>query len=134
MTAVFLVPVGELRSQVHLLDDLSPADTRVVSAERNFALLRSIRDDAHLGATKVVIKKILKPHAGNEQEIPAIFPEALDPFTAGFYVVFVVMFLATEFLTELSDQINELEVRRRHERIVISQQCQGHTGDRQQWT
>jgi len=35
-------------------------------------LLRGVRDDAHLGAAEVVVEKILKPHAGDEEEVPGI--------------------------------------------------------------
>src|SRR5208282_3756872 len=72
MFAVILVPLGDRRVLVHVLDDLAPAYARVVGAEANFALLRGVRNDAHFGAAEVVVEKILEPHAGDEEEIPRI--------------------------------------------------------------
>src|SRR5258708_4406377 len=66
------IPLGECRCHVHLLDDVAPADARVVGAEGDFTLLRGIRDDAHLGAAEVVVEQILEPHPGDEQEVPAV--------------------------------------------------------------
>src|SRR5271169_3870903 len=70
--AVVLVPLGDRRVLVHVLDDLAPAYARVVGAEGNFALLRGVRDDAHFGAAEVVVEKILEPHTGDEEEVPRI--------------------------------------------------------------
>src|SRR5215204_307544 len=56
VAAVLLVPLGEARRLVHVLDDLPPADAGVIRAERNLALLRAVRDDAHLGAAEVVVE------------------------------------------------------------------------------
>jgi formylmethanofuran dehydrogenase subunit A len=72
MLAVFLVPLRDGRVLVHVLDDLAPADTRVVRAEGNFALLRGVRDDAHFGAAEIVVEQILEPHARDQQEVPRI--------------------------------------------------------------
>jgi len=47
MPFVFLVPVCEVRGLVHVLDDLPPADARVVSAEGDFAFLSAVRNHAH---------------------------------------------------------------------------------------
>src|SRR5258708_5451411 len=66
MLAVRLVPLGDGRVLVHVLDDFAPADTGVVCAEGNFALLRGVRDDAHFRAAEIVVKEILEPHAGDE--------------------------------------------------------------------
>src|SRR5271167_2300392 len=70
--AVVLVPLGNGRVLVHVLDDLAPAYARVVSAEGDFALLRGVGNDAHFGAAEVVVEKILEPHAGDEEEVPRI--------------------------------------------------------------
>src|SRR5260370_37158595 len=70
MLSVRLVPLGDGRILVHVLNDFAPAYARVVRAEGNFALLRGVRDDAHLGAAEIVVEKILEPHAGDEQEVP----------------------------------------------------------------
>jgi hypothetical protein len=69
---VFFVPLGEGGRHVHLLDDVPPTHTRVVSAEGNLAFLRRVRNNALLGAPEVVIEQILEPHSGDEQEVPTI--------------------------------------------------------------
>ena len=70
--AVRLVPFGHRGGLVHVLDDLAPADSSVVRAERDFALLRCIRDDAHLGPSEVVVEKVLEPHAADDEGVPRI--------------------------------------------------------------
>jgi hypothetical protein len=35
----------------------------LVSAKRNFAFLRAVWNDAHFGAAKIVVEKVLKPHS-----------------------------------------------------------------------
>jgi hypothetical protein len=57
---------------VHLLDDVAPAHARVVGAEADLAFLRGVGDDALLGAAEVVVEQILEPHAGDEEEVPAV--------------------------------------------------------------
>src|SRR5215472_6991935 len=42
------------------------------------AFLCGVRDDALLGAAEVVVVEILEPHAGDEQEVPAIGAALLD--------------------------------------------------------
>src|SRR5947199_6632534 len=78
MLAVFLVPLRDTGRFVHVLDDLAPADSRVVRAEGDFAKLRRIRDDAHLRAAEVVVEQILDPHSRHEQEVPRIAATPLD--------------------------------------------------------
>src|SRR5579859_3488957 len=75
--AVGFVPLGDGRVLVHVLDNLTPADTGVVRAEGDFALLRGVWNDAHFGAAEVVIEQILEPHAGDEEEVPRIGLAAL---------------------------------------------------------
>ena len=72
MLAVRAIPLRDRRVLVHVLNDLPPADPGVVGAERNLTLLGSVRDDAHFGPAEIVIEQVLKPHAGNEEEIPRI--------------------------------------------------------------
>ena len=72
VTAVLLIPLGEGGGHVHLLDDVAPADAGVVGAEADFAFLRGVGDDALLGAAEVVVEQILEPHAGDEEEVPAV--------------------------------------------------------------
>src|SRR5579859_8034723 len=81
--AVVLVPFGDGRVLVHVLDDLAPAYAGVVGAEGDFALLRGVGDDAHFGASEVVIEKILEPHAGDEEEVPRIGLAALHGVFVG---------------------------------------------------
>src|ERR1700688_2160396 len=77
MLAVSAIPLRDRRVFVHVLDDLPPADAGVICAEGDFALLRGIRNDAHLRAAEIVVEQILEPHAGDEQEIPGILFAAL---------------------------------------------------------
>src|SRR4029077_14117068 len=74
--AVALVPLGNSSVLVHVFDDLAPADPGVVGAEADFALLRTVGNDAHLGAAEIVVEKILEPHASDEQEVPRILRAA----------------------------------------------------------
>src|ERR1051325_11502368 len=91
VTTVFLIPLRDRRVLVHVLDDVSPTDTRVVRTEGNLAFLSAVRNDAHFGATEVVVEQILEPHTRNEQEVPAIGTTLLDildrSITADFAVV-----------------------------------------------
>src|SRR5258707_8910724 len=83
MLAVGLVPLGDGRVLVHVLDDLAPADAGVVRAEGNFALLRGVRNDAHLGAAEVVVGPILKTHPRDEEEVPRVGLAALHTVFLG---------------------------------------------------
>src|SRR5258708_19509016 len=79
---MLLIPLGQGSGHVHLLDDVPPSHARVVSAERNLALLRRIRDNALLRPPEVIVKQILKPHPPNNQQVPPILPPlhpTLDP-------------------------------------------------------
>ncbi len=78
VTAVLFVPLGQSRGHVHLLDDVAPAHAGVVRAEADFAFLRGVGNDALLGAAEVVVEQILEPHAGDEEEVPAIGAALLD--------------------------------------------------------
>src|SRR4029077_18782407 len=80
MLAVGLVPLGDGRVLVHVLDDFAPADAGVVGAEGNFTLLGGVRNDAHLGAAEIVVEKILEPHAGKEEEVPWVLAAAHGVF------------------------------------------------------
>src|SRR3974390_311699 len=81
--AVVLIPLGDGGILVHIFDDLAPSNSGVVSAEADFALLRAVGDDAHLGAAEIVIKEILEPHAGDEEEVPRILSAALHGVFVG---------------------------------------------------
>src|SRR5207237_4727835 len=65
MAFVLFVPFFEICSLVHVLDDLTPTNAGVVSAEGNFAFLSAVGNHAHLGAAEVVVEKVLEPHAFN---------------------------------------------------------------------
>src|SRR5579872_2368388 len=80
MASMLVVPLGEGGRHVHLLDDVPPAHASVVRAERDFAFLRGVRNDALLGAAEVVVEEVLEPHTGDEQEVPTIFAALLDIF------------------------------------------------------
>src|SRR5271165_5321171 len=130
VTSVLLVPLGESGGHVHLLDDVAPAHAGVVGAEADFAFLRGVGDDALLGAAEVVVEQVLEPHAGDEEEVPAIATATLDvglgTITAHLAVVFAG---SAEGLVELLQQIGEAEVCRRLERVVVLQQRKRHAGD-----
>src|SRR3984893_6071768 len=77
MLAVRLVPLGDGRILVHILDDFAPAYASVVGAEGNFTLLRGVWNDAHLGTAEIVVEKLLEPHAGDKEEVPRVGLAAL---------------------------------------------------------
>ena len=119
---------------MHLLDDVAPADAGVVGAEGNLTLLRGIRDDAHLGAAEVVVEQILEPHARDEQEVPAIRAAYLDvPLGSVRADAPIIVPSRAERLVEFLQQIDELEVGRRLERVVVLHQRQRHTYRRQEF-
>src|SRR5260370_25700559 len=72
VAAVFFVSFAEVGGLVHVLDDLAPADAGVVGAEGNLAFLSAVRNDAHLSASEVIVKKILEPHAFDAEHAPHI--------------------------------------------------------------
>ena len=78
VAAVLLIPLGEGGRHVHLLDDVAPADAGVVGAEADLAFLRGVGDDALLGAAEVVVEQVLEPHAGDEEEVPAVLAALLE--------------------------------------------------------
>src|SRR5438552_7465915 len=63
---MLFVPLTHSRVLVHVLDDVAPANPRVVGAETDLALLSAVRNDAHLSAAEVIVEKILEPHTGDE--------------------------------------------------------------------
>src|SRR5258706_648686 len=72
VASVFFVPLAEVCSLVHVLDDLPPTHARVIGAEGDLAFLSAVGNHAHLGAAKVVVEKILKPHTFNAEHAPDI--------------------------------------------------------------
>src|ERR1019366_9487598 len=105
---------GKSGGHVHLLDDVAPADAGIVGAERNLALLRGIGNDALLGAPEIVVKEILEPHAGDEQEVPAVAAAFLD-VVEGAVLAYLAIILAggPESLIELQEQVLHAEMRGR---------------------
>src|SRR5262249_18004205 len=107
---------------VHVLDDVSPTDTRVVSTEGNLTFLSAVRNDAHLGATEVVVEEILEPHTGDKQEVPAIRSALLDiagsAITADFAVVLAGQ---AKRLIKLLEELIQRKLRRRIIRVVVLQ-------------
>src|SRR5581483_10815147 len=114
MPAVLFVPLRNGRILVHVLDDVSPADSGVVGTEADFAFLSSVRDDAHLRAAEVVVKEILEPHTGDEQEVPAIRTAFFNIFLATIAADLAVILAGqTEGFVEFLEQLIEIELRRR---------------------
>ncbi len=72
MPAVFFIPLGEVGGLVHILDDLSPADSGVVGAEGDLTFLCAVGNHAHLGAAEVVVEKILEPHTFDAEHTPDV--------------------------------------------------------------
>jgi hypothetical protein len=65
MPAMLFVPLGERSRHVHLLDNVPPTHTSVVSAERNLTLLCCVRDDALLRAPEIVAFLLMPKHLSN---------------------------------------------------------------------
>src|SRR5437667_9068621 len=55
---------------VHFLDDFPPAQSCVVGAEGYLSHLCRVWNDTHLCTTKIVIEKVLEPHAGDKKHAP----------------------------------------------------------------
>src|SRR5436853_346815 len=105
---------------VHMLDYISPADTRVVSTKADLAFLRTVRNNAHLCAPKIVIEEILKPHSRNEQEVPAVCAAHGNVvFSAITGNLTVVLAGQSERLIKLLEKLIQIELRRRIVRSVV---------------
>src|SRR5579883_609121 len=135
MTAVLLIPLGEGSSHVHLLNDVAPADARVVGAEADFTLLRGIRDDALLGAAEVIVEEVLEPHARDEEEVPAVSAALFD---IGHRTVTgdlaIIAAGGAKAFVELLQQVEDTEVRRRFPRVVVAQKRERDANNRQELT
>ena len=70
VTPPLVVPVLGGGHHPHLLDDVPPADPRVVGAEGDLPLLGAVGDDAHLRAAEVVVPEVLEPHAEDRGDAP----------------------------------------------------------------
>src|ERR1700754_1064955 len=132
MAPALFIPLGERCGHVHLFDDVAPAHTGVVSAEGYFAFLRRVWNDALLGPAEIVVEQILEPHAGDKQEVPAIFTALVDVFhgsVASYLAITAGLRRLThaETLVKLRHQVRQLEMSRSFERIVIPQQRKCYT-------
>src|SRR5262249_46932356 len=101
---------------------------RVVRAERNLALLRSVRNDALLGAAEVVVEQVLEPHTRDEQEVPPVGGASLHDVVqraVGTNLAVVASGDVVVFF-ELFQQIEQLEVLRSLEWVVVLHEQQRH--------
>ena len=111
---------------MHLLDDVAPAHAGVVGAEADLALLRGVGDDALLGAAEVVVEEVLEPHAGDEEEVPAVGAALLDVVHGAVGGdLAVVAAGGAEALVELLQQVDDLEVGGRLGGLVVAEQREG---------
>src|SRR6266478_3400364 len=120
MPPMFFVPLSNGGVLVHVLDYVAPANTRVVSTEANFTFLRSVGNNAHLGASKVVVEQILKPHARDKQEVPTIGAALFDVLGTAVAANLAVVFSSqAEGFIELLEEFIKVELRRCHLRFVM---------------
>src|ERR1700679_2668732 len=129
---MLLVPLGEGGGHVHLLDDVAPAYAGVVGAEADLTLLCGVGDDALLGAAEVVVEEVLEPHAGDEEEIPAVGAAHVDVGlgAVGLDGAIFAVGGAGE-LVELLQQVAHLHVRGGLGGVVVLQQREGHADERE---
>src|SRR5438067_610070 len=124
------LPPGEGGRHVHLRDDIAPAHAGVLRAEGDLAFLRGVRDDALLGAAEVVVEEVLEPHAGDEEEVPAVLAALLDVVHGSVRGdLAVVASGGAEALIELLQQIEDLEVGRGLAGLVVAKQCEANAKD-----
>ncbi len=127
VATVFFIPLSDRRILVHVLDDVSPTDAGVVCTERNFAFLRSVRDDAHFGASEIVVEQILEPHSRDKQEVPRVLTTFFDVFDRAVAVNLSVIFARqTERFVKFLEDSAERQTLRCAIRIVIFQQGEAH--------
>src|SRR2546423_2470984 len=130
MLAVRLVPLGDGRILVHVLNDFAPAYAGVIGAEGDFALLRRIRNDAHFGAAEIVIEKILEPHAGDEEEVPwilaALHGVVKLTIRRGLAIFLLGILGERPRLVELLEQVVQGQTLGSLERLVIIQKAASH--------
>jgi len=63
---------------MHLFHDISPTHSRVIGAEGDFSFLGREGNDASFGSPEIVVKEILEPHTGDEEEIPPVLAKVFD--------------------------------------------------------
>src|ERR1051326_56577 len=127
MPAMLLIPLRDSRVLVHVLDDVSPTDARVVSTEGDLAFLSAIRDDAHFCATEIIVEEILEPHTRDEQEVPAIRTTLLNVSLTAIAADFTVVLTGqAKRLVKLLEELIQSKLRRRLVRVVVLQERQTH--------
>src|SRR5580700_11679181 len=128
---MLFIPLGQGSGHVHLLDNVPPPDARVVSAERNLPLLRSIRDNTLLRPPEVVVKQILEPHPRDKQEVPPVLPPLHHIIHSPVRTnLAIILPSGIKVLVKLPQKIHQLEMRRRLIRIVVLHQTQRHSKHR----
>src|SRR5678815_1714439 len=99
MTAMLLIPFRHRRILVHILNNIAPANSRVVGTEGDFTFLCTVRNDAHFSAPEVVVKQVLEPHACDKEEVPTIRTSLFNIGLAS---------IATDFPVVLTSQAKRL--------------------------
>src|SRR6266705_7045818 len=128
MPPILFVPLGQSRSHMHLLDDLTPANTGVVCTERDLTFLSRVRDDALLGAAEVIVEQVLKPHSCYEQKVPPVCATLFDVLNGSItrYLA-VILARGAKGLVEFLQEVRQPEVRRRFVWIIVSHQSERHS-------
>ena len=130
--AVAAVPLRDGGVLVHVLEDLPPSHARVVGTEGDFALLRGVGDDAHFGAPEVIIEQVLKPHAGDKEEVPGVRAAFERVFVSALGIRSAVLLPGAlvarqrERLVKLLQQVDQSQAGRRAEGPVVLEQRQAH--------
>src|SRR5262249_46336319 len=123
MPPVLFIPPGQRGRHVHFFNYVTPANAGVVGAEGYFALLGRVWDDALLGASEIVIEKILEPHSRNEQEIPPVFAASLYIFNRAILgYLSIILAGRSKGLIKLLEEVRKLEIRWSFVWIVVSHQ------------
>src|SRR5213076_580952 len=92
--------------------------------------LRSVRNDALLGPSEIIIEQILEPHARDKQKVPAILTPLHDIVNRPVRTnLAIILSSSVEVLVELLQKIHQLEMFWRLERIVILHQTKSHAKD-----
>src|SRR6266478_1723304 len=127
VTAVLLIPLRDGRILVHVFDDISPAYACVICTEGDLAFLSSVRDNAHLRATKIIVEEVLEPHAGDEKKIPTICTTLLNIGLATVAAHLAIIFACqTKRLVKLFKELIKRKLRRRFVWVVVLEQRQAH--------
>src|SRR5687767_4591475 len=127
MAAMVFIPLRDSRVLVHVFNNVPPTTPRVVSTEGDLTFLRSVRNDAHLGAPEIVIEEILEPHACDKQEVPAIRTTLLDVLCIAIAAdLSVVLACQAKRLVKLLEELVKGKLRWRLIRVVVLQERQTH--------